>query len=216
MMAAVMRLLPSVQALARARWVRYFTGSGWPALAGLGAGVLGLVMLVAAMAFQWQAAQLLEARANAIERGRHRANASIQLAAADGALFQAPAHGTHLEDVARLFKLAKAKGVNIGAIEYRSETSAALPILIRTLDLRINEPYPKFKAFVADLLSSMPHVFLQEIQVEQGHAPSYKEQYMLKLSFVYQTAAGNNAVPATAQGQHSGDGTQGVSGARAR
>ena len=183
------RTLWSFNGLGRARWVRSLAGTGWPALAGFGAVMVGVLMLGAAAYFQWQASQLMASSTQAISGRGLATRTSTQLPAADGSLLQAPAYGTHLEDVGKLFKLAKEKGVNIGTIEYRSETSAALPILIRTLDLRINEEYPKFKAFVAELLSSMPHVFLQEIQVEQGNANSTKEQIMLKLSFVYQDMA---------------------------
>lgn len=186
MKTAALRSLRSFNGLARARWVRFLAKSGWPALAGFGAVIVGVLMLGTAAYFQWQSSQLLESNTQVLAGRGRGAKSSPQLPAADGSLFSAPADGTHLEDVRRLFKLAKEKGVSIGAIEYRSETSPALPILIRTLDLRINEEYPKFKAFVAELLSSMPHVFLQEIQVEQGHTASAKEQIMLKLSFVYQ------------------------------
>lgn len=97
----------------------------------------------------------------------------------------APLYATHLDDVAQIFALAKVHGIVLGQIDYRNEPNSSLPIRVRTLDLHIAEDYPKFKPFVADLLATMPHLFLQEIRVERGNAETSKAQITLKVSLIY-------------------------------
>jgi len=80
-------------------------------------------------------------------------------------------------------------------VEYRQTSNPSLQVLVRTLDIRIHEDYPRLKGFVADLLGNMPHVSLQEIRVERKDAAVTQGQVLLKLSFVYQ-ASGIPAVTA--------------------
>lgn len=182
------------QGLARARLMQVISEADWPVLAGLCAGLCGLLMLGASWYLQRQNHQPLAAAPAALsDQAPDRRAAKLSPPSSEAA-FAAPAASTHLDDLALLFRLAKVQGVKIGTIEYRSETSTALPVLVRTLDLRINEDYPRLKAFVAELLSSMPHVALQEIRVERKDASALQEQIMLKLSFAYQTATKSAAV----------------------
>ncbi len=172
--------------------------ANWPLLAGLCAGMCGLLMLVMSWYFQRQAHQPLAATPPVLSNQVPAPRTPSLLPPPSETTFVAPAPNTHLDDLARLFKLARDRGVNIGTIEYRFETTAALPLLIRTLDLRINEDYPKLKIFVAELLNAMPHAALQEIRVERKDTAASPAQIMLKLSFVYQATA-KNAVGTPAQ-----------------
>lgn len=165
---------------------RTATTAGWPAVAGLVAFILGLLMLGATALLYQHARQLADSGANALSNRSQSPAPDGNTPVPGGLEFRAPPYGAHLEDVSLLFKLAKEQGVALGPINYRSEVSSTLPVVMRLADLRLNEDYPKLKAFVAELLRRMPHVYLQEIQIEQGNAAAAKVQATLKLAFVYQ------------------------------
>ena len=181
----------SNQALAPVR------GAGWPVVLGLCAGVLGLLMGGAAQYVTQQTRQLAQANQAASLQQVPGQGVANPASALTEFVWSVPAPQTHLDDMNRLFKLAKDSGVAVGAIVYRLEASSAAPILTRTLDLRLNEDYPKLKAFVAALLVAMPHLALQEIRVERKDATASQQQVLLKLSFFYQSDA---KAPATARG----------------
>lgn len=164
------------------------TQSGWPALIGLMAAACGLAMLVIAWHYDRETTRIrLDEATNFVAESSSPGGAR-QFARATEATFTIPDDGSHIDDLSRLFKLAKAKGVQIGTVEYRLEQQASLQILVRTLDIRIHEDYPKLKSFVADLLAAIPHASLQEIRVERKDAASPQGQILLKLAFVYRAA----------------------------
>jgi hypothetical protein len=167
---------------ARSRVPRIVTAAGWPVLAGLIAVILGFGMLAAAALFNREAAALAGS-GFLLPATRHRQQGSQ--VGSDQALFQIPDYRTHLDDVSLLFRIAKQKDVSIGPINYRSEASVAMPVVMRQLDFHVQAEYPKLKAFVAELLRRMPNLYLQEIQVDQLSGGS-KVQATLKLSLVYE------------------------------
>jgi hypothetical protein len=166
---------------------RAATTAGWPVVAGLACFIIGLLML-GATALSYQQARRLAAPAAGAPANRSLSAAPYATTPGAGSFeLVAPAYATHLEDVSVVFELARQHGISLGPMNYRSEASASLPVITRVADLRLNEDYPKLKAFVADLLGKVPHLYLQEIRVDQGEAPSStKIQATLKLSFVYQ------------------------------
>lgn len=180
-----------LRALTPAHWARVISQVDWPVLAGLCAGICGLLMLAATWHIQGQTNELLAASSQVISKQTNDAKLSRQPSQSIEPIFSVPEQNTHLADLGRLFKLAKDKGVNLGAIEYRVEPSTTLPILVRTLNLRVNEEYPKLKGFVAELLNAFPHVSLQEIRIERKDDAALQEHVMLKLSFLYQSPQKN-------------------------
>lgn len=159
--------------------------AGWPTLGGLLAVVIGLAMLPAAWHYDQQARRLRTPGDAAQQGSPADATGSRQFARATEAIFTVPEDSTHIDDLNRLFKLAKAKGVQIGTVEYRQTPNPSLQVLVRTLDIRIHEDYPKLKGLVAELLGSVPHASLQEIRVERKDAATAQGQILLKLAFVY-------------------------------
>lgn len=167
--------------------VGLFRQFGWPPLLGLLAAMTGLALLLAAWQVNQQARRLHAPEATpSVETSD--ATQARQFARATDAIFTIPEDRTHIDDLERLFKLAKSKGVQIGTVEYRQTPSPSLQALVRTLDVRIHEDYPRLKGFVAELLGSMPHVSLQEIRVERKDATVTQGQVLLKLSFVYRAS----------------------------
>lgn len=159
--------------------------AGWPTLVGLLAAACGLVVLAAALHFDRQTRSLHSLEASTGLGPPGDATANHQFARATEAILTVPEDGTHIDDLSRLFKLAKTKGIHIGTVEYRQEQNPSLQVLIRTLDIRIHEDYPKLKGFVAELLGAMPHASLQEIRVDRKDATALQGQVLLKLAFVY-------------------------------
>jgi hypothetical protein len=168
--------------------VGLFRQIGWPPLLGLLAIMTGLALLLAAWQVHQQTRHLHHASDATPSAGTSDATQGRQFARATEAIFTIPEDRTHIDDLDRLFKLAKSKGVQIGTVEYRQTPSPSLQALVRTLDVRIHEDYPRLKGFVAELLGSMPHVSLQEIRVERKDATVTQGQVLLKLSFVYRAS----------------------------
>jgi hypothetical protein len=174
-------------------WARIWRSIGWPVLAGLTCVVLGLALLAAAALFFYQARRLHESSTE-LGQGNTPSITASDNSAPDAFVAQLPDAPTYLDDVAFIFKQAKERTVNIGAITYRSETSTSMPVVTHTMEMRLDEDYPKLKSFVAQLLGEMPHLYLDEIQVEQATGPraanlGSKVQATLKLSLVYRKSA---------------------------
>jgi hypothetical protein len=197
MMPAALRSFASRIGPTSARRVRELAGAGWPVLMGLLAFFVGLLMLGAAAFFHRQANQLIEATAQSAQR-RIDSPAAPGLRPIGERGIYLPAYETRLDDITLLFKVAAEQGVTLGPIEYRSATGSSLPAAVRELDLRLNEEYPKLKAFLSELLKQMPHLYVREIQVELGTTAASKVQATLKLSVVYQTPVEKGSSPSVA------------------
>jgi hypothetical protein len=179
--------------------------ASWPPLLAALAFALGLLMLGAAVHLGHQADRVV-ASTREIAAGRsHLENQSKQQLPAADVVAQLPDDDSHLEDLRLLLRLANEHGVRLGTIEYRLQRNASLPILVHSLDLRLNEEYPKLKEFVADVVQEIPNAYLEEIQVEHASATASKVQVALKLSFAYKQVA-KNALGATAG--RSGEGSR--------
>lgn len=162
--------------------------AGWPTLVGLLAAACGLAMLAAAWHFDQQAHHLRSPEGSPLLGESAFPAGARQFARATEAIFTVPDDSSHIDDLSWLFKLAKAKGVHIGTVEYHQEQSPSLQVLVRTLDVRVHEDYPKLKSFLAEVLGSMPHATLQEIRVDRKDAGTLRGQVLLKLAFVYRVA----------------------------
>lgn len=165
--------------------VRLVAFVGWPTVVGLLAALGGITMLGATWHYRVQVRELTEPGNVAAAESAHRPSTTRQFARATEATFIVPLDSTHVDDLKYLFKLAKAKGVNIDTVEYRQEHDQTLQVLVRTMDIRVHEDYPKLKGFVAELLAAMPHAALQEIQLDRKDARTPQGQVLLKLAFVY-------------------------------
>lgn len=172
--------------------------TGWPTLVGLLAAICGLIMLLAAWHYDQRARHLITLDASAQPGTPGGTPEARQFARATEAIFTIPEDNTHIDDLSRLFRLAKSKGVHIGTVEYRQTPNPSLQVLVRSLDIRIDDDYPKLKGFVAELLGTMPHVSLQEIRVERKDAAVTQGQILLKLAFVYR-APGAPAIQSRAE-----------------
>jgi hypothetical protein len=173
------------------RWRGAFA-AGWPVLIGLTALVASLLMLGAAAFSYRQAERLAHSLSGGISDRRSPAVEPGTAEPVDNLAAQLPSFTTHLWDIEVLFALAKDHGVVLGPITYRSEASPSMPVLTRLLEVRLDEEYPKIKKFVAELLKRMPHLYLEEIRVDQGGASASKLQATLKISFVYQGTPARN------------------------
>jgi hypothetical protein len=159
--------------------------AGWPVAAGAFAFLVGILMLAGAAYLHSRTRNLLESVPV------HAAGAS-PAAAPDAALVQTtdllsglPPYRSHTDDVSALLRIASQQGVTIRSAEYRTDSSPSLPVVFRIADIRMDEEYPKIKAFVAEALKRMPHVSLDEFRVDQANSGAGKLQTSLRLSFAY-------------------------------
>lgn len=115
--------------------------------------------------------------------------AASALGSAQAFLSALPPLSSHLEDVSALLSLASSHQVALGSVSYSTESAAPLPLTVRHAELRVNEDYPKLKAFIAEVLLTMPHLYLDDIRFESG-AASTKLLTTLRLSLVYRSTTG--------------------------
>lgn len=160
---------------------------GWPALIGVLAAIGGLGMLGATWHYSRQISALTEQATAIATDSAASPGTTRRFARATEPTFIVPRDSTNLDDLKYLFKLAKAKGVSVDTVEYHQEPDLTLQVLVRTLDIRVHEDYPKLKGFIAELLAAMPHATLQEIRVDRKDARTAQGQVLLKLAFVYRS-----------------------------
>lgn len=160
---------------------------GWPALAGMGAVAAAIALLAAAHG--------LERRTNDVRAVITRMAASPPVSppmAADSPVGQhvvaLPHELQFNQDLSTLFTLARELGIRIAAAEYRAEPKPELRVVVRTVNLRVAEDYPKFKQFIAQLLGAVPHAALQEIQVDRKDTATAHGQFQVKFALIYQSA----------------------------
>lgn len=99
-----------------------------------------------------------------------------------------PSESQYLEDLAGLFKAAKAVGISLGVVDYKTERSDKLPLVLYSLDIKIKEDYPKVKSFLSQVLADMGHVSLQELRVERPDASAGQGLMLLRLMMIYQAS----------------------------
>lgn len=162
----------------------------WPALAGCAAILLGIGLLAASAYLREQKAAALQGHhalkaelAQASERARH-APQPGQTAGPDLPLYQ-----SHLADVEKLIRTSTDQAVRMGALQFRTDRVEKLPYIVRVAEFRVEEDYPRLKAYVAELLRRLPHAYLDEFRVDQAGGANGKVQATLRLSFVYQGPA---------------------------
>jgi hypothetical protein len=102
----------------------------------------------------------------------------------------APPYAMHTADLRALFKLAAERRLSLTSVDYQTEANRPASIIVRHLVLHVDEEYPKVKAYIAELLRTMPHSLLEEIQIEQQTTPqpSSRIQATIKLALVYRGA----------------------------
>ncbi|MDB5870673.1 MAG: hypothetical protein JWQ07_115 [Ramlibacter sp.] len=161
------------------------TFAAWPVVAGALAFIVGILMLAGAAYLHSRARILLDSDpVQPLPAAQAEAGASATAAPID-LLSGLPPYRTHTDDVSALLKIASQQAVTIRSAEYRSDASPSLPVVFRVADIRMDEEYPRIKAFVAETLKRMPHVSLDEIRIDQASASAGKLQVSLRLSFAY-------------------------------
>ena len=166
----------------------------WPLMAAVAAIVIGIAM-VAATAYlrtQLAAAQAGDQSLQA-ELARASARARNAPATSPSAGPDLPLYASHLADVEKLIRTSADQSVRLGALQFRTDRVEKLPYLVRVAEFRVEEDYPRLKAFVAELLRRLPHAYLDELRVDQGGDAKGKVQATLRLSFVYQAVAPQEA-----------------------
>lgn len=90
------------------------------------------------------------------------------------------------KDLSKFFRIAQGFAVTLGPIEYRLEENPKLPQLVqRSMEFRVNEGYPKTKAFLSKVLQTLPHAALQEIRVERKDVMNAQGSIQVKLVLLY-------------------------------
>jgi hypothetical protein len=190
--------LSSIFNAPRGLWHRHLAGAGWRMHAGLICVAMGLAGLGAAGWLERLTEQALQsaAKVQAQELLASRTQTADTRSAASP--LPLPVYSTHLNDIGVLFRVAGERGIELGPIEYRTETTQQT-YFVRAVDLQIDGTYLKVKSFVAVILQRLPHLYLREIQLEQLHATAAPGamastvsniHFTLKVSLAYQKPDG--------------------------
>jgi hypothetical protein len=116
----------------------------------------------------------------------------------------APPYSMHLDDVREMVRLARSHDMRVEAIDYQTETIAALSLLQRGVALRLVGNYPELRSLLGAILLAVPHASIRDIRIDGGDAsPTLKAT--VKLSLLYQSMpqAGNDAIPRDASADQS-------------
>lgn len=165
----------------------------WPAWAGMGLLVAGIALLAASMLLtqKVRASAAITDQLQIRTKGELLQPSRAPGRAVAGGPYQ-PLH-LHLDDVGELARIAQRHNMQLGPITYRMENHATLPLAIRLVDLQVEAEYPHLKAFIADLLRSTPHAYLDEIRIEHASsAGTTRIKAALKLAFVYDKPPGGS------------------------
>jgi len=158
----------------------------WPVLAAFALTVSALAMLATAAFLYGQRDQAKQVAAQVhVQLAQMAERARLQPVAALAPAAEPPLLLTHLSDVETLLRLSEQKGVSIGTLQIRSDPGPDPSYRLRVVEFRVEEDYPKLKAYLADLLSRFPHLYLDELRIDQGSDPGGKVQATLRLSLVY-------------------------------
>jgi hypothetical protein len=161
----------------------------WPVLAALALVLIGSGLLAASAALTHEA-RLNAGRSTELQLELQRSSKLRSLPVANtGASLDLPPYFTHLSDVEQLVQVAGRQEVKLSALNIRTEHPEKLPLVLRVLEIRIDEEYPRLKTFVSELLARLPHLYLDEIRIEQASESSGKVQASLKFSLVYRSSA---------------------------
>lgn len=162
----------------------------WPVLAALICMLSGLLMLAGTAYLRGQRPATIE-QAKQLRTQLAQASSRVERSAVldPEATLNVPHFYAHLSDVETLIRVSQQQTVRLSALQFRSDRVENLPYIIRIAEFRIEEDYPRLKTFVAELLNRMPHLYLDELRVDQGGEVSGKVQATLRLSFVYQAGA---------------------------
>lgn len=158
----------------------------WPVLAGLAAMLAGIALLFASTR--------VEERKHAVVERTKQLRSELAVARAANlrgetrpreTALEVPPASMQLVDVEALVRVAEHSNVRLGSLQFRSEPIPNTPYLVRTAEFRIEEEYPRMRAFLAELLGRIPHLYLDELRVDQAAQADGKVQANVRMSFVY-------------------------------
>lgn len=105
-----------------------------------------------------------------------------------------PADRDQLEDLKRLFELARASGVRIGQVDHAWVDGPERDLRLHMVTLRLNEPYPDLRRFLGRLSEVIPHAGIHDLRIERRNVAAVELDTTLQLLMLYRaTAQSNNA-----------------------
>jgi hypothetical protein len=99
---------------------------------------------------------------------------------------QLPDAGELGQDLHQLFKLAGRHGVQLPRGEYQVQRDAQAQVTMFVASFPVTESYGQTRAFIAEVLNSLPHVALDDLAMERNAADQAVIGARLKFTFLYQ------------------------------
>ena len=128
-----------------------------------------------------RADQLKRELANSAGTSRMATPAKVQV-------LDVPPYYTHLSDVEKVLRIAEQHRVRLGTLNFRSEPVEKAGVILRVMEVRAEDEYFRMKVLIAEMLTQVPHLYLEEIRIDQAAESATKVQAALKLAFVYRAA----------------------------
>lgn len=106
-----------------------------------------------------------------------------------------PDHAIYTRDLADFFKIANVSAIELGTIDYKVEDNSRLPFLVnRSIEFRLNDEYPRAKAFLSRVLQKLPHASLQEIRIEKKDVLTAQAAIQVKMVLLYRASPAGDGV----------------------
>jgi hypothetical protein len=90
-------------------------------------------------------------------------------------------------DLERVFAAAKAHRVNLLKGDYQLKAEPNTPLVSFTATFPVRNDYSAIKAFTADVLSSLPHVSMDELRMTRSDAGAGMLDSVVRFTFVYRS-----------------------------
>jgi hypothetical protein len=109
----------------------------------------------------------------------------------EGSPLAYPSHDSHLVDIRTIFDAAVEERVALGAMDSRSELLREPEVLLKHVQLHIEEEYPRVKSMLARVMAELPQMRLDRIDIAQLPSPPAQPGRVKAtawLTLVYRTA----------------------------
>jgi hypothetical protein len=172
----------------RIGWLRTHRRIGWAGIAALALGVVAVGLAA------WQAEVQRDAIAMHQRVLMRRTMPLPVLAAAAPASTSAsvdewvgafPTLAQNAADLAAIFASAEHNHVALNKGEYQLKTETGSPFVLYTASFPVRSPYGALKAFAAEVLTTLPHAGLEDVQLLRDSAGSTELESVVRFTLIY-------------------------------
>jgi hypothetical protein len=99
-----------------------------------------------------------------------------------------PTLAQNAADLAAIFASAERNHVALNKGEYQLKTESGSPFVLYSASFPVRSPYGALKAFAADVLTTLPHAGLEDVQLLRDSAGSTELESVVRFTLIYRGA----------------------------